>query len=416
MGVGAMERRGFVKRGVGAGLLAAAGCRSLRQRSDVARRLERAAEQPILRRDLFPRPVQIASIELLRCGELTVVRARSSDGAFGVAATNGKVKQLYPILLDLVAPYFVGKDARDLEELLAGVYVFESNYKMSSLALWSPVCWVELSILDLLGRIAGRHVSEILGSRLRDRVAVYVASGKRETEPEEEVAILERRIAETGARAVKFKVGGRMSRDRDSMPGRSERLIELSRKILGDSIVIQADANGSYGVERAVEVGRRLEGIRAALFEEPCPFDWFEETRAVADALEIPVAGGEQESSEHRFEWLIRNGALQIVQPDLHYYGGFLRSTRVARMAAAAGLPITPHASSGNLCYADVANFCSFTPNIGPFHELKSGVEKTGDLFDPPLGVRDGFLAVPRGPGLGVAHVDELLRDARKAF
>lgn len=411
-----MERRSFFKRGAWAGVLARVGQGRPHPRLEDERRLEQTAERPILRRELFARPVTIASIELLRSGELTLVRTRAKDGAVGVAATNGKVKQLHPIFTDLVAPFFVGKDARDLEGLVAGVYVFESNYKMSSLALWSPVCWVELSILDLLGRIAGRHVSDLLGQRVRERVAVYVASGNRETEPEEEVAILQRRVAETGARAVKFKVGGRMSRDRDSRPGRSERLIELSRKVLGDSTAIQADANGSYGVERAIAIGRRLEAIRALLFEEPCPFDWFEETRAVADALDIPIAGGEQESSEHRFEWLIRNHALQVVQPDLHYYGGFLRSTRVARMAAAAGLPITPHISGGNLCYADMANFCSFTPNIGAFQELKSGVETTGALFDPPLSVKDGFLAVPRGPGLGIAHLDDLMRDARKAF
>ncbi len=104
------------------------------------------------------------------------------------------------------------------------------------------------------------------------------------------------------------------------------------------------------------------------------------------------------------------------MQPDLHYYGGFIRSTRVARMAAAAGLPITPHISAGNLGYADMANFCCFTPEIGPFRELKGGIEKTGSLFDPPLVVKDGWLPVPLGPGLGIAHADALLREARKAF
>ncbi len=415
--LGSVSRRRFVSRGLGAGLAtSAAGCRSLSPLPARQLQLERAAAQPVLRRELFAQPHRIESIELLRCGELAVVRTRAGDGAFGIAVTNSKVRQLHPILTELVAPFFLGKDARDLEDLLDGVYVFESNYKMSSLALWSPVCWVELSILDLLGRAAGRHVSEILGSRLRERVAVYVASGNRETTPEEEVALLERRLAETGARAVKFKVGGRMSRNRDSLPDRSERLIGLAREVLGEKIAIHADANGSYGVERAIEIGRRLEAIGALLFEEPCPFDWFEETKAVADALEIPIAGGEQESSEHRFAWLIRNAALQVVQPDLHYYGGFIRSTRVARMAAAAGLPITPHISAGNLGYADMANFCSFTPEIGPFQELKSGIEKTGSLFDPPLVVKDGWLSVPRGPGLGIAHADALLREARKAF
>ena len=63
---------------------------------------------------------------------------------------------------------------------------------------------------------------------------------------------------------------------------------------------------------------------------------------SVADALDLRIVGGDQEGSTPRFRWMIRNGAVQIVQPDLHYHGGFIRATRVARMAAAAGLPITP--------------------------------------------------------------------------
>jgi L-alanine-DL-glutamate epimerase-like enolase superfamily enzyme len=283
---------------------------------------------------------------------------------------------------------------------------------MQGLALWCCVAWVERSILDLLGRTANKHVSAFFGGRVREQVPIYVASGNRDTTPEEEVRILEKRISETGARAVKFKVGGRMSRNRDSMANRSEGLIELSRKVLGVGVTIQADANGSYDVPKAIEIGKRLEGINAYLFEEPCPFDHLDETKKVADALTIPISGGEQESSEYRFAWMLRHNAVQIVQPDLHYYGGYIRATRVARMAAAVNVPITAHISSGDTGYADMANFFSFTPTMGKFQELKQGIEKTGQLFDPPITLRDGFLTIPTGPGLGMTHAEELARKA----
>ena len=372
-----------------------------------------AANKPVLQLGAFTSPVIIESIDLLKSGKFYLVRTRSRDGAVGLFMTNERISYLYPILLQQVMPFFIGKDARNLESLLDGVYVYESNYKLQGLAFWCCVAWVEASILDMLGKTAHQHISALFGGKVRDAVPVYVASGNRETTPEEEVKVLQKRIAETGAKAVKFKVGGRMSRNRDSMPNRSEGLIELSRKALGDSITIQADANGSYDVPKAVEIGRRLEGIGAYLFEEPCPFDDLDSTRQVTDALSIPVSGGEQESSEYRFAWMIRNKGVKIVQPDLHYYGGYVRTTRVARMAAAADMPITVHISGGNTGYADMVNFSSFTPNTGKFQELKDGIDKTGPLFEPPMQVKDGLLNVPTGPGFGMVHTEDLLKEAK---
>lgn len=374
--------------------------------------LEKIANQPVLNFDSITNPVIIKSIQLLKCGKYFVVRTESKEGAVGYAVTGEKTSYLYLMLLQQVIPFFINKDARDLENLLEGVYVYDSNYKMQGLPFWCCVAWAEFSILDLLGKVAGKHISHFFGGRVRDKVPIYVASGNRETTAEEEVKILEKRIAETGAKAIKFKVGGRMSRNRDSLPNRSENLIELSRKVLGDKITIQADANGSYDVKRAIEIGKRLEGINAYLFEEPCPFDYLDETKKVADALTIPISGGEQESSEYRFRWMLNNDAVQIVQPDLHYYGGYVRTARVARMAASVNVPITVHISSGNTGFADMANFCSFTPNMGKFQELKTGIEATGKYFDPVIDVRDGFINIPTAPGLGMAHIDELIKNA----
>ncbi len=203
-----------------------------------------------------------------------------------------------------------------------------------------------------------------------------------------------------------------MSRNADSLPERTEKLIPLARKVLGDRIDIHADSNSSYDAEQAIRVGRMLEDIGAVYFEEPCPFDHLEETKRVTDALSIPVAGGEQEFSQRRFRWMIENRGVDIVQPDLHYYGGLIRSKRVAQMAAVAGMPTTVHISGG-LGFVYMIHFASTTPDIGRYQEYKRGIEKYKDLFDPPLEISDGALSVPTGPGVGITNIADLLKGAQ---
>ncbi|MHC4536468.1 MAG: mandelate racemase/muconate lactonizing enzyme family protein [Planctomycetota bacterium] len=405
------NRRSFIKSGIGAGVLTAAqGCLSSTEiRKTSIAQLDKAAAAPVLKSESITSPVKIASIELLRGDKNFFVRARSTDGALGIAITNSRAAYFYPILQQLVIPYFIGKDARDLDTLIDGVYRYRSNYKLSGLALWCCVAWVEFSLLDLLGRIENKSVGELLGGVLRREIPIYVASGNRDTTPEQEVAVLARNIEENGTKAVKFKVGG----NADSMPGRSEGLIRIVRKALGDKVTIYADSNGSYDWRKAIEMGKLMQDHGIDMFEEPCPFDYLEETKRVADALSIPISGGEQEDSMRRFRWMVQNNAVNVVQPDLHYYGGYIRATRVARMAAEAGMSVIPHMSGGGVGYVDVLHFASCTPNIGDFQEYKGGISRTGPWYDPPLRLKNGAINVPTGPGLGIADVSGLLRNAK---
>src|SRR5207244_4992981 len=139
------------------------------------------------------------------------------------------------------------------------------------------------AILDMLGRIAGRPIGQLLGGIVRTSVPLYVASGRRDTTPQQEIDYLKSLIEQSGAKAVKFRVGGRMSRNADASLGRTEKLIPLVRKTFGDTIDIHADANSSYDPRQAIRVGRMLEEVGAVYFEEPCPFDHLEDTKVVAD-------------------------------------------------------------------------------------------------------------------------------------
>ncbi|MEZ5354070.1 MAG: mandelate racemase/muconate lactonizing enzyme family protein [Bryobacteraceae bacterium] len=374
--------------------------------------LDRAAAAPVLEKALFPNPVIIDSIRLLKKDREYFIHVRSKDGAEGISLPNPpRPEYLDKIFKDLVAPFFIGKDARDLEDHLWELYRWKDNYKLYGIALWSPQAWIEFAILDMLGRIANKPIGALLGGIVRKEVAIYVASGRRDSTPQEEVEYLQKLVTQSGARALKFRVGGRMSRNADASPGRTETLIPLVRKTFGDAIDIHADSNSSYDPPQAIRVGRMLEEIKAVYFEEPCPFDHFEDTKRVADELTIPVAAGEQEYSDRRFRWAIANRGVDIVQPDIQYYGGLIRSIRVARMAALAKMPTTVHISGG-FGFVYMLHFTSCVPDVGRYQEYKLGTERYGDWFGEPITVHNGMMSIPQGPGVGIKDLAGLLQGA----
>jgi L-alanine-DL-glutamate epimerase-like enolase superfamily enzyme len=393
-------------------------------------------EQDLLElRQRVAAPVVIESAELLRRRGRFFVRLRSTDALAGVAVGSERLHFLWPVMTQRVLPWLVGHDARDIERLVDEVGRQDGNYKLAGLAFWSCVAGAELAAWDLLGKAAGVSVAELLRARgdgvggpgpgrtgsleIRSEIPVYLSSLRRETTPEAEVARLAERLAATGARAVKFKIGGRMGRG-DAMPGRTARLVELARRTLGDSVTIHVDANGSHTADEAIEVGRMLEEQGVYLFEEPCAWEDFEATKRVADRLErVLVAGGEQDGSVEKFRWLIANRGVDVVQPDVVNNGGFVRTLRVARLAATAGMDASFHSAKSDFSAAYMLHTAAVTPNLGPFQEFLEDGPAAGDArrtrpswYAPAFEVRGGVVSVPQGPGLGVTVDPSELRRA----
>jgi L-alanine-DL-glutamate epimerase-like enolase superfamily enzyme len=377
--------------------------------------LDAAISMPVLKKELFPEPVLIDRLELLRYRDNFICRVTSTDGAEGLSvANNDQMSSLYPIFLNRLQPFFLGQDARDWESLLEEVFRFRSNYKLQNLALWVPLATIEFAVLDMLGKIAGRPMGELIGEIRNPRVAVYQANNFRGKSAAESIGLIRREVARSGVLAIKIKVGGCMSQNREFPAGRTRELIPMVREAFGDEMILYADSNGSYDVPEAVRIGQLLEEYRYDFFEEPVPFDWYEETRRVKDALNIPIAGGEQEPSMHNFRWLIGNNALDVVQPDIFYFGGMIRSMKVARMAEAMGKECTPHVSGSGLGYLYMMHFVSALPNAGPFHEFK-GFSKSIPLDGPGSSMSSyyGMVVVPTGPGLGMTIDPEFVEKHR---
>lgn len=365
-------------------------------------------KQPVLKRSFFTDPIIIESVDLLRMENRFLCRVRSRDGAEGVSVAHSTMSTLYPIFLRNLRPFFLGKDARDLDLLLERVYVYGFNFRLSGLALGLPLATIEFAILDMLGQIANRPVGELIGEIHNPEVAVYVATEWREKPVDESLDLIRNAFAQYDAKALKIKVGGLMFMTADlhaaGPPGRTEAIVPLVRKTFGDDIALYADSNSFYDVPEAIRVGRLLEEHRFRYFEEPVMFDHLEDIKQVADTLQIPIANGEQDYSFYGFRWLLANGGIDVVQPDNYYFGGLIRSMKVARMAAACGKTIIPHMSGGGLGYLYNIQFVSAVPNAGEHHEFKGlGTHVPFTCDTSPLKVEGGTIKVPTGAGFGVA-------------
>jgi len=369
----------------------------------------------VFNKTLIKDPVIIDSVKLLKNGKIFIVVVRSKDGAEGYAVSHPKfMETLWPVFLTYVVPPFIGKDAREIENLLTDVYLFNSNYKKQGLLFWVPVASLEFAILDLLGKVANKPIADFFGGAAKTEIDVYRASEKRGNKPEEEIEYLKTIVEPIGAKALKFRLGARMRYDELSTK-RDLTLIPLVRKTFGDNFTIYADANGSYDISMALKIGKMLEEYNYGFFEEPCPFDYYAETKDIADNLDIRIAGGEVESSLRVFKWLIENDVLQVVQPDLLYFGGLIRSVKVAKMAQVAGIDCTPHMSGGGLGYLYVLHFASFVPNCGPYQEFKGDDEKIPFVCTTSsLKIVNGKIKVPTGPGLGIEIDPDFIKKSKE--
>ena len=377
-------------------------------------KLDQVLKQPILKKDLFSSPVIIQSIELLEYNRSYLCRVRSEDGAEGISVAHPDISWLVPIFLRRVRSFFIGQDARELDLLLEYVFYHNLNFRLSGLPIGIPLATIEFAILDMLGKIADKPVAQLIGKIHNPEVGLYMATEFRELPLDEHFALIKNEVAQHDINALKIKIGFMWGGNRDihykGIPGKSEKLIPMVREHYGDDFALYADANGYYDVNEAIRMGRILEEYKYRYFEEPVMFYHFEDIKKLSDTLNIPIANGEQDHNLYNFMWLLANDGLDIVQPDTYYFGGFIRSMKVALMGHAFGKTCVPHMSGGGLGFIYNVIFVSSIPNADPHHEFKNFT--TNVIYECPTAppkVINGKMKAPTGPGMGVVFDPEFV-------
>jgi L-alanine-DL-glutamate epimerase-like enolase superfamily enzyme len=358
--------------------------------------------------------MRITSIETFGNEFVCLVRVRTDEGAEGwgqVAPYNADITAR--VLHRQIAPHALGEDACDIEGLIDRIP--EKEHKFPGSYICRALAGLDTALWDLRGKLLGKSVCELLGGTPRP-FPVYASSMRRDITPEDEAERFASLRDTYGFRAFKFRIGKECGRDEDEWPGRTEAVVPAVREALGDDVSLLVDANSCYTPEKAIEVGRLLEDHGVRHFEEPCPYWELEWTAEVARALDLDVAGGEQDWSLPEWRRITGMPAVDVVQPDVCYVGGLTRSLLVARLARDAGLPCVPHSANLSLVTVFALHLAGAIENAGPYVELS--IEPTAyypwqqGLYTPRLTAHDGMVQIPEGPGWGVEINPEWLAAA----
>ena len=343
------------------------------------------------------------------------VRVRTDDGAEGwgqVAPYNADITA--EVLHRQVAPHALGMDPLDPQAV--ATRVLDAEHKFPGSYVCRALAGVDTALWDLRGRLEGVGVSELLGAPAGP-IDAYASSMRRDIAPADEARRLAGLRDRDGFTAFKIRVGRECGHDEDEWPGRTDAVVPAVRAAVGLDARLLVDANSCYTPAKAVEVGRFLEQHGVIHLEEPCPYWELEWTAEVTGALDLDVAGGEQDCLLSSWRHMIDRRAVDIVQPDVCYVGGFTRALAVAGMAADAGLSCVPHSANLSLVTVFALHLLAAVPNVGP--NVEYSIEGPDyypwqdGLFTPDLAVVDGRVAPPEGPGWGVEISREWLGGAQ---
>jgi L-alanine-DL-glutamate epimerase-like enolase superfamily enzyme len=349
--------------------------------------------------------MKIASLETFANQFVCFVRLTTDSGAVGWGQTSTYNADITATIFHRqVAPWALGADVFDIDALVSRIE--EREHKFPGSYRCRAIAGLETALWDLRGRLAGKPVVELLGGKPR-RLRAYASSMRRDISPADEAARLVRLRDSHGFDAFKWRIGAECGHDVDEWPGRTEEIVPEVARALGPKVDKLVDANSGFSPGRAIEVGRLLEAEGVGHYEEPCPYWKLEETRQVTDALDIEVTGGEQDCDLGTWARMIEMRAVDVVQPDVMYMGGICRTLKVVEMAAAAGLPCTPHSANLSLVTLCTMHLLGAIANAGKYLELSiEGPDyypwQQGLFVEDPYRVTDGHVTIPSSPGWGV--------------
>jgi len=338
--------------------------------------------------------------------DTTLVRIETDTGVVGWGEAKAPVapRVTQAIIHDLLRDLLIGADPRRVEVLWETMYASMRLRGHEGGFLLEALSGVDIALWDVIGKALGEPIHRLLGGAYRDRIPVY-ASGVPSTlaapgEPDHQRML----DAAASARERGFE-GLKMAIGRD--PDADVASVAAVRTFLGDDVAIFADAAGNYDVATSIRVGRELERLGVGFFEAPLPHEQIEGYAEVARALAIPIAN-DVITSRYQVLRYLRQGALDVVQPDVCRAGGLTELRRIAVLTDAFGVACTPHVSIGSAIHF-VASFhaAAAMPNLVR-QEYWFGDNPLGDalLERPALTLEGGEVAVPMGPGLGIA-IDE---------
>ncbi len=341
-----------------------------------------------------------------------LVEIETSDGIVGWGECYGPSMVAKAFIDTQYAARVIGRDPFDVEVIWEDLYNRIKDYGSSGMAI-AAISGIDIALWDIIGKACGRPIHKMIGGAFRQEVEAY-ATGLYFTDMDR---LIEEAVEEAngfvadGFRAIKMKIGlGSIDLDFDR--------VKAVREAIGKDIKLMVDANHCFSVPTAIRLGRRLEELDIDWFEEPISPEDIDGYQEVTRALDMAVAGGENEFTRWGFRDAITRKAMDIVQPDVCAAGGITECKKIATMATAHGVECVPHAWGSAIGLAATIHFLAAIPDqppsLRPFPPMLEFEQCENPFRDhlarEPIVQNNGIVAVPTGPGLGI-EVDRSIID-----
>ena len=290
----------------------------------------------------------------------------------------------------------LGQDPADIVGLWQRMYRASVYYGRRGPAIHA-MSGIEMALWDIAGKVAGRPVSELLGTPQQNRLRAYASLLMPATEGEVRETV--GRLRQEGFTAIKLGWGV-IGRDL----AHDIRLFTAAVDAGEGRVEIMIDAGFGYAgdVPRATRAARAMESLGIAWLEEPFEPDEYAAHAALADAVDLPIAAGEHEATRWGFEDLIDRAHLDIVQPDVTRCGGLLETIAIAHLAIARGRRCVTHGWKSGVIKAASLQVNAVLPGARYLEYCVADTELNRSLTRERFPLQDGFVAVPTVPGLGV--------------
>ncbi len=341
-----------------------------------------------------------------------IVRIQTDEGIEGI----GEASMLNqdPIVASLLEEwaenYLIGKNPMNGE--LHWTRLHQDNLGRGGRLFSTALSGIDIALWDLRGKILGVPVYELLGGPYSQRLRVYANGWYTTPGTPEQNAEEAKKVVAMGYTAMKFDPFGKMAHTTITPEEAqlSEDRVAAVRDAVGPNVDILVEVHARFNVYTAVHLANRIEKYNPFWFEEPVSQENVSEMKQVRSRINIPVATGERLYLKFPFFELVRNEAVDILQPDICNAGGITELKKIAGMAEAQHIMMAPHNTNSAVGTVASMHLDAAIPNflIQEYHaefyephyfEVIEGLPRQ----------KEGYVDLPSGPGLGIRLNEELM-------
>jgi L-alanine-DL-glutamate epimerase-like enolase superfamily enzyme len=364
------------------------------------------------------RNLKITAVDVvpLKGGSIFVL-VRTNEGVTGYGECSPmNAKVIVSMLRDSLVPIVMGKNPLDIGLLWDEMY--HRTYKLGVMgAQPEAMSGIDIALWDILGKVTGLPLYQLLGGKRRDRIRLYSSiGGGARAEVRDQVAKAVTSV-KNGYTALKMRMDW-SSRETDVNPKKDWEIVSTVRKEVGDQIDLQYDANNGLSVSTAIRLGRRFQDeLNVIHYEEPIAQHDYNGYAEVCAALDMPVAAGEHEYTRWQFRDLIERAKVDILQPDLVKCAGLSEGVRIAHLAQTHGKFLVPHQTQptiGSTCNIHFASCFDLSPRAQEYNYDPERSKQLWPLFKKSYEPQNGYMQLPDGPGLGL-ELDEAAMNRLRA-